>query len=324
MQRREFVTLVGGAAAAWPLAARAEQMQRVGVLLNTSENDRESLARIAVLEESLVRLGWTVGRNIRIDYRWYGGDRERARTGAAELLALSPDAVVANANAATSAFHLASRSVPIVFTVVTDPVGEGFVQNLARPGGNITGFTNQPTEGAKFLELLKEIAPGVKRVSFMTGNTLISAAIYQSAETAAPKLTLEILKIVVRDFTDIEPVLTVLAKSRDGGLIIAGDAITSTHREQVIRLASQYRIPAVYGFQFFAREGGLLSYGIDIIDQFRQVAGYVDRILRGAKPAELPVQQPTRFEMVINLKTAKALGVTIPQSVLLRADRVIE
>ena len=324
MKRREFIALVGSAAATWPVVARAQQMRRIGVLLVTSEDDAESQVRIAAFEEGLNKLGWTVGRNIRIDYRWYRGETERARAAAAELLKLSPDVMVANANPATRVLQETTRDVPVVFTTVTDPVGSGFVQSLARPGGNITGFTNQPVEGAKFVELLKQIAPGVKRVSIMVGNSWSSDAIALSAEKAAPKFFVETTKVVVRDPSVIEPVLTALGNDPNGGLIIPGDTITSSNRQLIVKSAATHRIPSVYGFKFFATAGGLLSYGIDVTGQFLDATGYIDRILRGEKPADLPVQQPTKFSLVINLKTARRLGLTVPPTLLATADEVIE
>jgi putative tryptophan/tyrosine transport system substrate-binding protein len=323
MKRREFIALVG-AAASWPLVAHAQQMRRIGVLLNTSENDAESHTRAAALEEGLKKRGWIVGRNISIDYRWYGGRLDYARAAAAELLKLSPDLVLANANSATQALKEIDRDVPVVFTVVTDPVGSGFVESLARPGGNITGFANQPVEGAKFVDLLKQIAPGVQRVSVMVGNSPSGDALYLSAEQAAPKVSIETTKVVVREPSIIEPALTALGNSSNPGLIIPGDTVTASYRELIVKLAAAHRIPAVYGFKFFATAGGLLSYGIDVTGQFLEATSYIDRILRGEKPADLPVQQPTKFSLVINLKTAKALGLTVPSTLLATADEVIE
>lgn len=324
MKRREFIAAIGGAAAMWPIAARAQQMRRIGVLLVTSEDDPESRIRIAAFEAALSKLGWTAGRNIRIDYRWYGGQTERARTAAAELLKLSPDVMLANANPATRALQEATRDVPVVFTTVTDPVGTGFVASLARPGGNITGFTNQPVEGAKFVDLLKQIAPGVKRMSVMVGNSSSSDAIFLSAEKAAPKFSVETTKVVVSDSSIIEPVLATLGSDPHGGLIIPGDTVTSSNRQRIVALATAHRIPSVYGFKFFVTAGGLLSYGIDVTGQFLDATSYIDRILRGEKPADLPVQQPTKFSLVINLKTAEALGLTVPPTLLAAADEVIE
>jgi putative ABC transport system substrate-binding protein len=325
MKRRDFIGLVGGAAAAsWPLAAPAQQTRRVGVLLNTSENDAESKARILAFQASLEKRGWIIGRNIQVDYRWYRGEKERAQVAAAELLALAPDVIVANANSATGVLQALTQNVPIVFAVVRDPVRSNYVQSLAKPGGNITGFAEQPVEGAKYVELLKELAPEVKHVSVMTGYSPSADAQYSSAQTAAEKLSIATTRIVVREPSVIEPALTVLRENPYGGLIIPGDPVTSTNRQLIIKLAAADRIPAVYGFKFFAVDGGLVSYGIDIIEQFQQAAGYVDRILKGEKPADLPVQLPTRFTLVINLKAAKALGLTVSPGMLTRAAEVIE
>lgn len=317
--------LVGGAAAvAWPLVARAQQTRRVGVLLNTSENDAESKARIIAFQAKLEQLGWTSGRNIQVDYRWYEGETERAQIAAAELLALAPDVILANANTATGVLQALTKTVPIVFVVVQDPVRAGFVRSLANPGGNITGFANQPVEGAKFLELLRDLAPEVKHVSVMTGPSASADALYHSARAAADRLSIATTRIVVREPSAIEPALAVLRGNPHGGLIIPGDPITSTNRQLIIELAAASRIPALYGFKFFAENGGLASYGIDIIEQFQQAAVYVDRVLKGEKPADLPVQQPARFSLVINLKAAKALGLAPSATLLARADEVIE
>jgi putative ABC transport system substrate-binding protein len=324
VKRRDFVTLLAGAAASLPFAAHAQQMRRLGVLLVTSENDAESNTRAAALEEALRKLGWIVGRNISIDYRWYGGRLDYARAAAAELLKLSPDIMLANANTAAQALQEINRDVPVVFTTVTDPVGSGFVKSLALPGGNMTGFTNQPVEGAKFVDLLKQIAPGVQHVSVMVGDCSSCDALYLSAEQAAPKVLVETTKVVVREPSIIEPVLTALGNTSNPGLIIPGDTITASYRELVVKLAAAHRIPSVYGFKFFATAGGLLSYGVDVTGQFVQAASYIDRILRGEKPADLPVQQPTKFSLVINLKTANALGLVVPPTLLAIADEVIE
>ena len=294
------------------------------MLLNTSENDDESKARILAFQASLEKQGWIIGRNIQVDYRWYRGETERAQLAAAELLALAPDVIVANANTATGVLQALTQTVPIVFVVVRDPVRSNFVQSLAKPGGNITGFADQPVEGAKCVELLREFAPEVKHVSVMTGYSPSADAVYSSAQAAAEKLSIATSRIVVREPSVIEPALTVLRENPQGGLIIPGDPVTSTNRHLIIKLAAAYLIPAVYGFRFFAVDGGLASYGIDIIGQFQQAAGYVDRILKGEKPADLPVQLPTRFVLVINLKAAKALGLTPSATLLARADEVIE
>lgn len=323
MKRRQFIAAIGGAAT-WPIAVRAQQMRRIGVLLVTSEDDPESQARIVAFENGLSKLGWSVGRSVRIDYRWYQGQTERARAAAAELLKLSPDVILANANPAVRALQELASDVPVVFTTVTDPVGSGFVASLARPGGNITGFTNQPVEGAKFVDLLKQIAPGIKRVLVMIGNASSSDAIFLSAEQAAPKFSVEATKVVVRDPSVIEPALAAIGSDPHGGLIIPGDTITASNRQRIVEFAAAHRIPCVYGFKFFVTAGGLLSYGIDVTGQFLDATGYIDRILRGKKPADLPVQQPTKFSLVVNLKAARTLGLTVPPTLLAAADEVIE
>lgn len=323
MKRRQFIAAIGGAAT-WPIAVRAQQMRRIGVLLVTSEDDSESQARIVAFENGLSKLGWSVGRSVRIDYRWYQGQTERARAAAAELLKLSPGVILANANPAVRALQELASDVPVVFTTVTDPVGSGFVASLARPGGNITGFTNQPVEGAKFVDLLKQIAPGIKRVLVMIGNASSSDAIFLSAEQAAPKFSVETTKVVVRDPSVIEPALAAIGSDPHGGLIIPGDTITASNRQRIVEFAAAHRIPCVYGFKFFVTAGGLLSYGIDVTGQFLDATGYIDRILRGKKPADLPVQQPTKFSLVVNLKAARTLGLTVPPTLLAAADEVIE
>lgn len=323
MKRRQFIAAIGGAAT-WPIAVRAQQMRRIGVLLVTSEDDPESQARIVAFENGLSKLGWSVGRSVRIDYRWYQGQTERARAAAAELLKLSPDVILANANPAVRALQELASDVPVVFTTVTDPVGSGFVASLARPGGNITGFTNQPVEGAKFVDLLKQIAPGIKRVLVMIGNASSSDAIFLSAEQAAPKFSVEATKVVVRDPSVIEPALAAIGSDPHGGLIIPGDTITASNRQRIVEFAAAHRIPCVYGFKFFVTAGGLLSYGIDVTGQFLDATGYIDRILRGKMPADLPVQQPTKFSLVVNLKAARTLGLTVPPTLLAAADEVIE
>jgi putative ABC transport system substrate-binding protein len=324
MKRRQFLGLIGGAAAIWTVAAPAQQMRRIGVLLVTSEEDPESQARIAALEKALSEREWMVGRNVLIDYRWYGGQTQRARNAAAELLKLSPDVMLANANPATQALKELTGEVPVVFTTVTDPVGSGFIESLARPGQNITGFTNQPVEGAKFVHLLKQIAPGVKRVTAMVGYSSSSDEIALSAERAASKFSVETTKVVVHDASIIEPVLKALGNDPHGGLIIPGDTVTSSNRQLIVKLVAAHRIPSVYGFRFFVTAGGLLSYGIDVTGQFVDATSYIDRILRGEKPAGLPVQQPTKYSLVINLKAAKALDLVVPPALLATADEVIE
>jgi putative ABC transport system substrate-binding protein len=329
MRRRDFITLLGGAAAAWPLAARAQQperMRRISVLIVLPENDPQSYARVAVLQQGLEKLGWTVGRNLAIDYRWGVSDVERARATTLELLNLAPDVILANAISAVRGAQLATRTVPIVFTGVSEPVIQGVVASLARPGGNITGFTNlEPSVGGKWVELLKEIAP-VMRVAVMFNPASTSAAVQfiQSMGVAAAKLRLEMVEARVSDVAEIEPVLTKLGREPSVGLILPPDSFIGLHHKLIVELAGRFRLPAIYPFGYFAAAGGLVSYGPDVTDQFRRSADYINRIFRGEAPGDLPVQQPTKFELVINLKTAKALGLTIPDRLLAAADEVIE
>jgi putative ABC transport system substrate-binding protein len=329
MQRREFITLLGGAAAAWPLAARAQQperMRRIGVLTNLSAGDPEDHARNAAFLQELQRLGWTVGRNVQIDYRWGAGNADRNRRGAAELVALTPDVFLATGSPALEPLRQAAPSVPIVFMQVPDPVGAGLVESLARPGGNATGFSTADygTSG-KLLELLIEIAPNVKRVAVLRDD-VAKAGVGQWAaiQTAAPRFGVELRPVGVSDPAEIERAVAAFAREPNGGLIVTESGPAIVHRELIIGLAVRHRLPTVYSQRFFVTEGGLISYGHDTIEPYRRAAGYVDRILKGEKPADLPVQAPTKFELVINIKTAKALGLTIPPSVLTRADEVIE
>jgi putative ABC transport system substrate-binding protein len=330
MRRRDFIKVISGAAAAWPLAARGQQpdrVRRIGVLMGLAESDPEAKVRAAVFERALQELGWTRGRNIRIDYRWAPGDVEQTRAAAAELLRLAPDVSLAHATPATAALQRATRTLPVVFVAVSEPVAQGFVQSLARPGGNITGFTNlEPTLGAKWLELLKEIAPRVTRVAVMSNpNTAPYVILFsRSVEAVAQKIAVELIAAPVHEPAEIEAVLTMLGREPGGGLILPPDPFTVAHRKLIFDLAARYRVPAINGLLYFANEGGLVSYGVDVRDQFRQAAAYVDRILRGEKPADLPVQQPTKFDLIINLTTAKALGLEIPPTLLARADEVIE
>ena len=326
-KRREFITLLGGAAA-WPLAARAQQgerMRRIGVLGLTSD-DPETPARVAVLAQGLGELGWTVGRNVMIDYRWGGIDAERIRTSATELLALAPQVIVANGSHAVAALLQATRTVPIVFVGLPDPVGAGFVNSLARPGGNITGFlVSEYGMGAKRLELLKEVAPQTTRVAMIRDPTVAAGAgQFGAVQAVAPSVGVELSPIDVRDAGEIERAVTAFARSPNGGLIVVGGPLAALHRDVIIKIAARHRLPAVYAFRHYIHSGGLISYGPDILDQFRRAAGYVDRILRGEKPADLPVQAPTKYDLVLNLKTAKALGIDVPASLLARADEVIE
>jgi putative ABC transport system substrate-binding protein len=329
MKRREFITLVGGAAAAWPLAARAQQGERVrrmGVLTGVGEGDSEAQARNAALLQGLAQLGWTDGRNVQIDIRWGGGDEERIRKSAAELAALAPDVIFATGSASVGAMLRATRTVPIVFAIVPDPVGSGFVNSLSRPGGNATGFMQfEYSLSGKWLELLKQIAPGVTRAAVLW-DPAITAGIGQFAviQSVAPAVGVEVSPVNVRDAGEIERAVGAFAQSSNGGLILTASALAVVHRNLVIALAVRHKLPAVYTNRSFVTGGGLISYGANFIDQYRQAAGYVDRILRGEKPADLPVQAPTKYELAINLKTAKALGLDVPPMLLARADEVIE
>jgi putative ABC transport system substrate-binding protein len=329
MRRREFIKLVGGSAAAWPLAARAqqsEQMRRIGVLMAINADDPEAQARIAAFVEGLQQLGWTVGKNVRVDYRLAGIDAEILRKYAAELVALAPDVILAQSSTAVAPLLQATRTVPIVFTIVADPVGAGYVDSLARPGGNATGFTVfEYAIGGKWLELLKEIAPRVTRVAVLREAAVAAGpAQFGAAQTVAPALGVELRPIEARDAGEIERAIAAFARGSNGGLVVTGSSSSTLHRNLIIALAAQHRLPAVYFARFFVTAGGLISYGPDYVDQFRRAAGYVDRILKGEKPADLPVQAPTKYELVINLKTAKALGLAVAPALLARADAVIE
>jgi putative ABC transport system substrate-binding protein len=329
MQRREFITLLGGAAATWPLAARAQQgerMRRIGVLTGIAGNDAETKLRIAAFSQELQRFGWTEGRNVQIDIRGGAGSSAAVRKYAAELVALGPDVILAIGNATMPPLVEASRTVPIVFTVVIDPVGAGFVQSLSRPGGNVTGFMMfEYSLSGKWPELLKQIAPSVTRAAVLRDPT-IPAGIGQFAviQAVAPSQGLEVTAINVSDEREIERGIEAFARSPSGGLIVTASPSTVGHRKLIVTLAAQHRLPAVYIERLFVAEGGLLSYGPDLVDANRRAASYVDRILKGEKPADLPVQAPTKYELVINLKTAKALGLDVPQTLLARADEVIE
>jgi ABC-type uncharacterized transport system substrate-binding protein len=329
LKRREFITLLGGAAAAWPLAAHAQQgerMRRIGVLTSLAADDPESQARHAAFLQGLQEWGWSVGRNVAIDYRFAAGDADRFRKYAAELVALAPDIILATGTPVTAALLQATRNIPIVFTNVPDPVGAGFVASLARPGGNATGFlVFEYSIAGKWLELLKEVAPSVTRAAIIrdaaiTGGTGQFAAI----QAVAPSLGIEVSPIGVRDAGEIERAIGAFARSSNDGLIVTGSALAAVHRDLIVTLAARHKLPAVYSFRYFATVGGLISYGPDTMDPYRRAAGYADRILKGEKPADLPVQTPTKYELVINLKTAKALGLEISPTVLARADEVIE
>jgi putative tryptophan/tyrosine transport system substrate-binding protein len=331
MRRREFITLLGGAVATWPLAARAQQperMRRVGVLMAGPNSDSERQSYVAAFREGLAKLGWTAGRNLQIDYAWDANSPEMARAAAAEMiLRLAPDVILATSTPVLSGARQANGMIPIVFTAVSEPVAQGFVASLARPGGNITGFTNlEPPLGAKWLELLKEIFPHLTRVTTMFNPqaTPISEAFARSVANAAPKFAVQAITATLHDAAEIEAAMMMLDREPGGGLILPPDVFTNTHRKLIIDLAARYRIPVIGWTRSFAAEGGLISYGADIPDMFRRAANYVDRILRGEKPADLPIQQPTKFELVINLKTAKALGLAVPPTLLARANEVIE
>jgi putative ABC transport system substrate-binding protein len=330
MKRREFITLVGGAAAAWPVAARAQQttsrVRRIGVLMNPAEGDPAGQARAMALEQGLAKLGWTVGRNVRIDYRWGAVDAEKVRAAVAELLALAPDVVLATTSRGVATLQQATRTVPIIFVSIIEPAAQGFVQSLAHPGGNITGLTNMDaTVGAKWLALLKEVAPRVARVAFMFSPDNPGPAQFSgSAAAAAPKLAVEVVVTQVRGPAEIEAAIALQGREPGGGLIVPPDGFTLVHRKLIIDLAARYRLPAIYGIRDFGDDGGLAYYGVDVTDQYRQAAAYIDRILRGEKPGDLPVQQPTKYEFVINLKTARALGLDISPALLSVADELIE
>jgi putative ABC transport system substrate-binding protein len=329
MRRRDFITLLGGAAAAWPLAAWAQQperMRRIGVLTPFPADDAEGHARLTAFAQALQQLGWTVGQNVRVDYRWGPGNAETMRKYATELVTLSPDVVLAYSSAAVPPLLEASRSVPIVFAGVADPVAAGFVESLARPGGNATGFTvYEYSISGKWLELLKEIAPRVTRAAVLRELGIAPGlAQFGAIQALAPSLGVELRPIDVRDAKEIERALAAFAQGSDGGIIVIGSPRAAIQRDLIIALAAKHRLPAVYNARFFPAAGGLISYGPDFLDQSRRAAGYVDRILKGEKPADLPVQAATKYELVINLKTAKTLGLDMPTSLLARADEVIE
>jgi ABC-type uncharacterized transport system substrate-binding protein len=330
MRRREFITLLSGATVAWPFSARAQQPERVRrilVLMGSAKDDPNGKASIATFRLSLQQLGWADGRNIRIDYRWTAGKPDRAREYATELATLAPDVIVANGTQVLTALQRATRSIPIVFVVVADPVGAGFVQNLARPGGNITGFsTFEPEIGGKWLQLLKEIKPDLQRVAGILDPAFKGfAAIWRVIESLAPRLGAQLTSINLHDPTDdIEPALAKFAQEPGGGLIVLPTPGNSSARARIISLAARHRLPAVYPFRYYATGGGLMTYGFDTVDLYRRSASYVDRILKGEKPTDLPVEGPTKYELVINVKTAKALGLTISPALLARADQTIE
>jgi putative ABC transport system substrate-binding protein len=329
MKRREFITLLGGAAALWPLAARAQQgerMRRIGMLMAVSENDHEYQAFLAAFREGLQKLGWAEGRNIRIDTRWAALDAEAMQRFAKELVALQPDLIVSQSTPTTASLLQQTRTIPIIFALVIDPIGSGFVASLAQPGGNATGFTNlEYGLSAKWLELLKEIAPHMTRAAVLRDPAL-AAGIGQFAaiQSMASSSGVELSAIDTRDVGEIERAVVAFARKPNGGLVVTASASALVHRDQIIALATRLRLPNVYPFRYYPSNGGLASYGPDQIDQYKRAAGYVDRIIKGEKPADLPVQQPTKYDLVINLKTAKALGLEVPPTLLARADEVIE
>src|SRR5262245_13280265 len=325
MRRRAFIKLIGGAATAWPLAARAQQrerMRRIGVLLNITADDPEAQARLAAFAQGLQSLGWIVGQNVRVDYRWGGGNVDAMHKFADQLVALAPDVILAQSTAAVAPLLQSTRTVPIVFTVVADPVGAGYVQSLAHPGGNATGFTGfEYAFAGKWLEILKEIAPSVIRVAVLReAGSVTGPGQFGAIQAVASTLGVELRPVDTRDVDEIERDITAFARNSNGGMIVTGSPAATVHRKKIVALAARHRLPAVYWTRYFAIDGGLISYGPDLVDQFRRASGYVDRILKGEKPADLPVQAPTKYDLAINLKTARALGLTVPPSLLARAD----
>jgi putative tryptophan/tyrosine transport system substrate-binding protein len=330
VRRREFIVLLGGAAAAWPIAARgqtAHRTRRIGVLMGSVESDPESAPRVSAFERGLSDLGWTSGRNALIDYRWGAGDPPLMQALAKELVALKPDVLVASTTPVAMALARETGTIPIVFVIVSDPIGSGFIESLARPGGNMTGFINiESSLGGKWLELLKELKPRISRMAVMFNPETAPHAEYyvRPFEVAARALAVEPSTVPVRSVTDIERAISELGHAPDSGLIVLPDAFTAVHRSTIIAAAASSNVPAIYPFRYMAADGGLISYGVDLTDLYRRAAPYVDRILKGSRPADLPVQQPTKFEFTINLKTAKALGLEVPPTLLARADEVIE
>jgi putative ABC transport system substrate-binding protein len=328
MKRREFITLIGGAAAAWALAvpAQTKQMRRIGVLMGLAASDPEAQSRVVAFENGLREVGWVKGRNLSIEYRW-AGDGNLLRDHAAELLAMAPDLILANSTPVTVALREQSRVVPIVFTQVTDPVGQGLVPNLAHPGGSLTGFTSfEFSIGTKWLEALKQTAPRVTRVAlvFNPQSAPFADMFLQPVEAVAASFSVVPIKAAVHDPDDVDRVFDALAREPNAGLIVLPDISMTNYREAIVALAARHRMPAIYPFRFFATSGGLMSYGTDVTEVFRRAAAYVDRIFKGTSPGELPIQAPNKYELVINLKTAKLLGLEVPPAVLARADEVIE
>jgi putative tryptophan/tyrosine transport system substrate-binding protein len=329
MRRRDFIRIVVSSAAAWPFEAFAQQperMRRIGILSNRAAEDSEMRARLEAFSQGLQQLGWTIGQNVRLDYRSAGDNTDRLRSYAAELVAAAPDVIVVQSSQGVTWLLQATRSLPIVFADISDPVGAGFVDSLARPGGNATGFMLlEYSMSGKWVELLKQVVPSLTRAAVLReASNPAASAQFGSIQAMAQSLGVEVSPVGLRDVAEIERAITAFARSSNLGLIVTPSASASTHHDLIIRLAAQYKLPAVYPFRYMVTRGGLISYGPDTIDQFRRAAGYVDRILKGEKPADLPVQAPTKYELVINLKTAKGLGLTVPPSVLARADEVIE
>jgi putative tryptophan/tyrosine transport system substrate-binding protein len=329
MRRREFITLLGGAAAAWPLVARAQQgerMRRIGIILPAAADHAEFQTWVGAFLQALAQLGWVIGRNVRIDTRWATTNAAEVRRHAAELAALAPDVILAAGSVTVGPMLQATRTVPIVFPIVVDPVGAGYVDSLARPGGNATGFlTFEYSLSGKWLELLKEIAPGVRRAAVIRDASVASGiGQFGAIQGVAPSVGVEVSPVNVRDASEIERSVEAFAHAPNGGLILTASGRSVLHHHLIIMLAARHKLPAVYYERFYAAAGGLVSYGPDRTDQFRRAAGYVDRILKGEKPADLPVQAPTKYELVINLKTAKTLGLDVPPTLLARADEVIE
>jgi putative ABC transport system substrate-binding protein len=327
--RREFIRLCGGAAAAWPFAARAQQserMRRIGVLMPAARTDLVFQARLSAFLQGLQQLGWTDGRNVQLEYRWAAGNSDETRRYAMELVALAPDVILASGSAPVGALQEATRSVPIVFATAADPVGAGFVDSLSRPGGNITGFAIfEYAIGGKWLELLKEISPRITRVAVLRDRAVAAGSgQFGAIQTVSPSFSMEVSPVNLHDASEIERAVMAFARPQNGGLIVTASPLAQLHRALIISLAARHKLPAVYFERFFVADGGLISYGADFLDQYRRAAGYVDRILKGGNPADLPVQAPTKFELAVNLKTAKALGLDIPATVLARADEVIE
>ena len=331
MNRRQMIAALGGAAVAWPLAARAQQpdrVRRIGVLMGYAESDSDAQAWYAAFQEELQRLGWTAGRNTQIDTRWATPDDvELMRRFAQELVELQPDLILSSTTPTTSALLQQTHTIPIVFAIVADPIGSGFVTSFARPGGNVTGFIfTEPTMAGKWLELLKEIAPRITRAAMLFNPTSATYAEYwlRPLKAAAPSLAVEAVAAPVRDRSELETVIAAQAREPNGGLMVMPDSFMDTHRVEITSLAARYRLPAIYPFRFFAEVGGLLSYGVDRTDNFRRAATYVDRILKGEKPAALPVQAPIKFELVVNLKTARTIGLDVPLHLQQLADEIIE